>query len=332
MSRLIVRSFVDVRNNRPSAFFGDSLMRRLAATVASHLATPDGGRLDDDESLALLNYGEHTGGDWFAFLRRKRDRCHAILLLLLTFGALPCQCVEAPKEYAWEHTSVHNVLGNREKYDKYVAAQSKKFERGVETSKGMDWEAEWKAYEGALGRFGGVGKDSMQQVADYVREHLPLANKFALCHGANRGFEVSYLRQFLPGVEVWGTDLAPAVAKLANWTYNWDFHVVKPEWRNRTDFVYSNALDHSPKPDLAVQRWMEEVSPGGAVIIEWSKFHERRVPSATDPFGASFGQLYRVLVNAGKGHGFTVATTFNNSASHNRRSFSYRLWYVLKHV
>ncbi len=46
---------------RPSAFFGDSLMRRLAATVASHLATPDGGRLDDDESLALLNYGEHTG-------------------------------------------------------------------------------------------------------------------------------------------------------------------------------------------------------------------------------------------------------------------------------
>ena len=65
LSRLIVRSFVDVRNNRPSAFFGDSLMRRLAATVASHLATPDGGRLDDDESLALLNYGEHTGGDWY---------------------------------------------------------------------------------------------------------------------------------------------------------------------------------------------------------------------------------------------------------------------------
>ena len=35
-------------------------MRRLAATVASHLATPDGGRLDDEEDLALLNYGEHT--------------------------------------------------------------------------------------------------------------------------------------------------------------------------------------------------------------------------------------------------------------------------------
>ena len=253
--------------------------------------------------------------------------------LLLATGALQSgQC--QTQQYAWQQEGQKGDiagLGDNAKYASYVAAQYKKFERKVDGNAPVDWAKEWKKYDGALGKFGGVSRDSMQQVADYVRENIPLANKFALCHGTNRGFEMAYLREMLPGVEVWGTEMAPTVAKLSNWTINWDFHVVKPEWRDRADFVYTNALDHSPTPVLAVQRWMEEVSRKGALIIEWSRFQERRTHSPTDPFGASYAQLYEILHNAGKGKGFRLATTFNSSATYHKKSFSYRMWYVLKH-
>ena len=269
-------------------------------------------------------------------VRRKMSRPmrHLFVSVLAVSRSLFVKGEETATKYAWNQDSAPETagLGSAKKYGEYVAAQSKKFARGLNTTAPLDWDAEWKDYEArALAHFGGVSRDSMQQVADFLKQNIRLVNKFGLCHGSNRGFEVAYLREMLPGVEVWGTDLTPAFQNLSNWTINWDFHVVKPEWRGRTDFVYSNALDHSPKPTLAVQRWMETVSPGGAVIIEWSKFHERRVHSKTDPFGASFTQLHHILVGEGKRNGFQV-TTFNSSATHSKKSYAYRLWSVLRHL
>jgi len=47
----------------------------------------------------------------------------------------------------------------------------------------------------------------------------------------------------------------------------WDFHAVRPEWRGAVDFVYSNALDHSFNATLAISSWLEELAPGGAVLV-----------------------------------------------------------------
>ena len=85
---------------RHVAFFGDSLVRRLTATVASHLTTADGGRLANVENEKPLNAGfsarltatvashlttadggrlegeeNEVGYDWTTFLRKGRGSC-----------------------------------------------------------------------------------------------------------------------------------------------------------------------------------------------------------------------------------------------------------------
>ena len=182
--------------------------------------------------------------------------------------------VELPKEQPWRtgRTAIPGVAN----YDAYMRAQLHKFDMDTQKYQKADGtpdhEALRRSYEdnNVFHTKGGVSRESIKLVADWLTAHVPMRNKFALCHGTNMGFEMKYFREALPGFEVWGTELAPKTAKLANWTINWDFHVVKPEWRAHADFVYSNALDHSPNPGLAVTRWMEEVAPGAS--LEWSKF------------------------------------------------------------
>ena len=96
-----------------------------------------------------------------------------------------------------------------------------------------------------------------------------------------------------------GTELAPMTAKMSQWTINWDFHVVKPEWRHNADFVYSNALDHSPNPKLAVTQWMREVASHGVLILEWSEhFSGSGRTSVTDVFGTTFAGLIKMVTTA----------------------------------
>lgn len=246
--------------------------------------------------------------------------------------------IELPSEQPWRKGAT--AIPGVKDYDGYMRAQLHKFDSSTDKFKKADGSPDHEAmrqfYEG--GRIfhtkGGVSRDSIKFVANWLTAHLPMRNKFALCHGSNMGFEMAYFREALPESEVWGTELAPKTAKMANWTLNWDFHVVKPEWRGRADFVYSNALDHSPDPALAVTRWMEEVAPGGAVVIEWSRFQIRggKALSKTDLFGGSYYRLFKVLTQAAVKSGtFVVRGAFNNSGVYDKHSFSYRLWHVLQH-
>ena len=48
-----------------------------------------------------------------------------------------------------------------------------------------------------------------------------------------------------------------------------DYHDEAPQWKHRADFIYSNSLDHSYDPDLALSRWISYLRPGGIVLIHW---------------------------------------------------------------
>jgi len=170
-------------------------------------------------------------------------------------------------------------------YTKYVEAQLRK--------------TDTIALAGQTGQW--VVDETIQFIARYVTEHLPMSRRFALCHGARSGREALWFRKRLPGMQVWGTELSPVAAAQAPWTVPWDFHAVRPEWRGAVDFVYSNALDHSFNATLAISSWLEELAPGGAVLVHWAGGASKAtgIHKDTDIFSASRVSLMQMFCNVG---------------------------------
>lgn len=51
------------------------------------------------------------------------------------------------------------------------------------------------------------------------------------------------------------------------------------------DLVYSNSLDHSFDPKLALTVWLEQLNPTGKLVIELSSGHSPLHSNWMDPFG-----------------------------------------------
>ena len=112
--------------------------------------------------------------------------------------------------------------------------------------------------------------ETLKLVSDFVVGHLPLEKRFAIAHGTRSGREVVWFRANLPGEEVVGTELSALAAARSPFTLRWDFHDARAEWMAAADFVYSNALDHAYNASLALQTWMAQLAPGGAVLVHWA--------------------------------------------------------------
>lgn len=112
--------------------------------------------------------------------------------------------------------------------------------------------------------------ETLKLISNFVALHLPLEKRFALAHGTRSGREVVWFRANLPGENVWGTELSELAAARSPFTLRWDFHDARAEWTSSADFVYSNALDHAYNASLALQTWMAQLAPGGAVLVHWA--------------------------------------------------------------
>lgn len=127
---------------------------------------------------------------------------------------------------------------------------------------------------------------TLDLVADrVVREFGRERRLFALCHGARNGFEQNYIDTRL-NVEILGTDISDTATNYPK-SVQWDFHDRREEWVGRCDFVYTNALDQSWKPQAALAAWLEQLKVGGLLFIEHSEIgHGSQASSSKDPFGA----------------------------------------------
>jgi hypothetical protein len=108
----------------------------------------------------------------------------------------------------------------------------------------------------------------LELVSHWIHEHIPGAVA-GLCHGAASGHEVDLLQEALPRCKVWGTDLSP----LREDIIEHDFHARVRKWLSRFDFVYSNSIDHSNNPQLAIRRWLEQVNQNGVLFLTWTYRH-----------------------------------------------------------
>ncbi|MEL7028204.1 MAG: methyltransferase domain-containing protein [Pseudomonadota bacterium] len=141
-------------------------------------------------------------------------------------------------------------------------------------------------------------EENIKFLADFVQARRPDPT-FGLCHGTRRGLEQTWFRDALD-CEVIGTEISDTAAEFPH-TIQWDFHEVKPEWEGAADFIYSNSLDHSFDPKLALNRWMSCLKPGGLCLIEHSSWDEPEYVDAMDPFGASLSLLPYLILEWGEG-------------------------------
>jgi SAM-dependent methyltransferase len=140
-----------------------------------------------------------------------------------------------------------------------------------------------------------VSDASLDIVADEVKSINGL--KFGICHGTRRGVEQARLRELL-GIEVIGTEISDTATQFQN-TIQWDFHNVRPEWIGAVDFIYSNSLDHSHSPDIALKKWVSCLKPGGLCFIDWSSDHNDKHVNDLDCFGASESEMEEFLKSYG---------------------------------
>ena len=138
-----------------------------------------------------------------------------------------------------------------------------------------------------------IQPSELEIVATAITDNLHRQPHFGICHGVRTGTENKALSRLL-NAEVIGTDLVGRdnVRKM-------DFHDEAPQWTGKADFVYSNSLDHSYDPDLALQRWIQCLRPDGILLIHWDPGDEIPKPSAADCFRASANEYRTMLTKYG---------------------------------
>jgi hypothetical protein len=143
-----------------------------------------------------------------------------------------------------------------------------------------------------------VIEENIAFLSDYLKRHLGKVS-FGICHGTRRGLEQEWFRKYLKA-DVIGTEISETAAQFPH-TIQWDFHKVKPEWKNKADFIYSNSFDHSYDPAKCLQAWMSCVRPGGLCIIEHTDGHHASGATQLDPFGAHLVQMPYLITKWGQG-------------------------------
>lgn len=116
---------------------------------------------------------------------------------------------------------------------------------------------------------------------------------FGLCHGTRNGFEQNYISEKLK-IEIIGTDISPSATQFPN-SVVWDFHEENEEWVGKCDFIYSNSIDQSWKPKLALSTWIKQLRIGGLLFLEHSKDQSVESASERDPFGVNLNYFPYLL-------------------------------------
>lgn len=147
-------------------------------------------------------------------------------------------------------------------------------------------------------------RSTMTEVENSIRKQV---NKpiHGLCHGVRNGFEIDFFHESVNGYQCIGTDISETI-KCHDFGVQHDFHERKEDWVNRFDFVYSNSLDQSWKPQEALKVWLEQIKISGILIIEHTEFHGPKGASRKDPFGVR-PTVLPYLLSSWFGHQISVS-------------------------
>ena len=124
----------------------------------------------------------------------------------------------------------------------------------------------------------------MKIISDFIQKNINKENINGLCHGSRNGFEQEFFNNNIKNSKIIGTDISETASQFKN-SIVWDFHNIKDSWLGNFDFIYTNSLDQSYDPKLALTTWLDQINNNGFIIIEHSDQHGVRSSGEMDPFG-----------------------------------------------
>ena len=119
-----------------------------------------------------------------------------------------------------------------------------------------------------------------------------------LCHGTRNATEQKYFLDFFPNAKILGTEISPTAHQFPM-TVQWDFHEINKDWIGQMDIVYSNAIDHSYDPVLALTTWAKQVADTGRLYIEHAYAPEDNYARPSDPLEIHDPEIRQIIKDAG---------------------------------
>jgi SAM-dependent methyltransferase len=158
-------------------------------------------------------------------------------------------------------------------------------------------------------------------ICDYLRPRSP---KRGLCHGSRNGTEVRWFREKL-GIEVIGSDISDTAPD--HGLIQWDFHERNPDWVGRFDFVYTNSHDHAYDPKKAISAWVEQLAPGGVLLLEHTLQHGPQGQTKLDPLAIDLPVVPFAILNMSDGE---YAVTDIIKPAHNKGGGRFYVYVVTR--
>jgi hypothetical protein len=147
-------------------------------------------------------------------------------------------------------------------------------------------------------------EETLNIISNFIKENINKENINGLCHGSRNGFEQEFFNNNIINAKVLGTDISETANKFKN-SVVWDFHKINDRWLNSFDFIYTNSLDQSYDPKLALTTWLGQINKNGYIIIEHSDQHGVRSSGKMDPFGVE-ANYFPYLLSDWFGHSISV--------------------------
>ena len=152
--------------------------------------------------------------------------------------------------------------------------------------------------------------ESLKILSDFINTNVKKNNVKGLCHGSRNGFEQEFFNNNIKNSEVIGTDISETATNFKN-SVIWDFHEINEKWIKNFDFIYTNSLDQSYDPNLALSTWLEQINDNGYIIIEHSDQHGVRSSGKMDPFGVE-ANFFPYLLSNWFGHSISLKILQSN--------------------
>ena len=146
-------------------------------------------------------------------------------------------------------------------------------------------------------------KYNLKKISNFLKKNIKKKNLKGLCHGSRNGFEQKKFMQFLTKSRVIGTDISPTAKEFEN-TIQHDFH--KKKWVSCFDFIYSNSLDQSYNPKLALNVWLKQIKKNGFIVLEHTEQSGIIGQGKMDPFGVE-ANFFPYLLADWFGHKISIS-------------------------
>ena len=129
-----------------------------------------------------------------------------------------------------------------------------------------------------------------------IVKRIPDAKR-VLCHGTRNAKEQLYFQKHLSDAFIIGSEISTNAEEFPM-TIEHDFNMVKEEWINSFDIVYSNSFDHSITPFETLEVWRDQLNDSGRLFLEHTVQVKNHISDRTDPLKIEKQELIDMIDKA----------------------------------